>query len=300
MIKRFLSYKYIFLLLLLCLMLFSKLYINYRVMVNGCTVATLSRYPDGIQLIDTLRTDFHEMPFSAAIYPCFSTGADTCDLSAAVRDARKKLGIEISYVVNLKTIPFPEETIEDASLLQNKTAIQNDGQNGSMTVITKVTSIDSDTIHEEVISESIFTKPIARVTAVGTKPPTPGVGSGTFSYPLTTIKVSSGFGTRWNRMHGGIDFAAESGTDILASDDGVVSFSGEADGYGNLIIIDHQNGFHTYYAHCSALYVPYGKIIQKGDVIASVGSTGNSTGPHLHFEIRKNGEVQNPANYISL
>ncbi len=101
-----------------------------------------------------------------------------------------------------------------------------------------------------------------------------------------------------NHAHTGLDIAAKAGTDIKAVQDGIVTFAGTKGGYGNLIIIDHGNGIETYYGHCSKLYVKEQDNVKLGEVIGAVGSTGNSTGPHLHFEIRKDGEYVNPAKYL--
>lgn len=101
-----------------------------------------------------------------------------------------------------------------------------------------------------------------------------------------------------DHTHAGIDIAAPRGTDIKAAADGTVSYSGWMSGYGYLIIIDHANGVESYYGHCSKLYADVGDEVTAGDVIAAVGSTGNSTGNHLHFEIRLNGSTINPESYI--
>ena len=101
-----------------------------------------------------------------------------------------------------------------------------------------------------------------------------------------------------NHAHGGLDIAAPAGTNIKAAAPGTVSYSGWMSGYGYLIIIDHENGVQTYYGHCSKLYVSVGDEVEAGTVIAAVGSTGNSTGNHLHFEIRLNGSSVNPQKYI--
>ena len=111
--------------------------------------------------------------------------------------------------------------------------------------------------------------------------------------------ITSRFGYRRSGMHTGLDIAAPTGTNIKAVADGTVTFSGRSStGYGKYIIISHGNGVQTYYAHCSALYVQTGARVKQGQVIAAVGSTGNSTGPHLHLEIRVNGACQNPQNYL--
>ena len=126
-----------------------------------------------------------------------------------------------------------------------------------------------------------------------------GVGTGVFSKPLEGI-FTSGFGQRWGRLHGGIDLASETGTPIMASDDGTVIFTGDCGTYGLLVKIDHKNGYVTYYAHCSEIISSVGDLVEKGDVIALVGNTGNSTGPHCHFEIRYDNVPQNPLEFIDI
>ena len=102
-----------------------------------------------------------------------------------------------------------------------------------------------------------------------------------------------------DHSHSGLDIAAPYGTPIKACASGTVTFSGNAgDGFGNYVIISHGNGVTTVYAHCSQLLVSKGQTVRQGEVIAKVGSTGNSTGNHLHLEIRKNGVTYNPQNYV--
>lgn len=128
-------------------------------------------------------------------------------------------------------------------------------------------------------------------------------GSGQFSYPINA-QITSNFGTRvhpilgYRKFHAGIDFGASHGTTIRAADTGTVIFAGWYGGYGRSVIIDHGGGLTSLYAHASALYVKDGEAIQKGQPIAAVGSTGLSTGPHLHFEVRRNGDPVNPMNYL--
>jgi murein DD-endopeptidase MepM/ murein hydrolase activator NlpD len=110
--------------------------------------------------------------------------------------------------------------------------------------------------------------------------------------------ITSKFGERWGRDHNGIDIAASTGTNIYAYQSGKVTFSGWKNGYGNVVIISHGSGLQTYYGHCSKLLVKTGQSVEKGQHIAEVGSTGRSTGPHLHFEVRKNGTPVNPAPYL--
>lgn len=98
--------------------------------------------------------------------------------------------------------------------------------------------------------------------------------------------------------HTGLDISTSSGTPIAAAASGTVTFSGWKGAYGNLLVITHENGVQTYYGHCSALYVSAGTQVSQGQTIAAVGSTGNSTGAHLHFEVRLNGTAYNPENYV--
>lgn len=114
-------------------------------------------------------------------------------------------------------------------------------------------------------------------------------------------RITSRYGSRESirdHTHQGLDIAARTGTSIKVVADGTVKFSGVMSGYGNLVIVDHGNGVETYYGHCSKLYVKKGAKVVAGDVIAAVGSTGNSTGSHLHLEIRLKGKILNPQNYV--
>lgn len=117
--------------------------------------------------------------------------------------------------------------------------------------------------------------------------------------------VTSNFGSRihpvlgYHRFHAGTDFGAPTGAPIRAAETGVVIFAGWYGGYGNTVILDHGDGMTTLYAHASRLNVAEGDPVRKGDTIAAIGSTGLSTGPHLHFEVRLSGEPVNPMNYIA-
>ena len=111
-------------------------------------------------------------------------------------------------------------------------------------------------------------------------------------------RISCRFGNRGSYYHTGLDIATSKGTPIKAAASGTVTYAGYHYSYGNLLIVTHSNGVQTYYAHCSKLYVSVGAAVSQGQVIAAVGSTGNSTGNHLHLEVRKNGTAQNPQNYL--
>ena len=120
------------------------------------------------------------------------------------------------------------------------------------------------------------------------------------SKPVSGI-ISSRFGARSSirsSAHTGLDIATATGTPVTAAASGTVTFSGWKGSYGYLMVVTHSNGVQTYYGHCSKLYCNTGETVSQGQTIAAVGSTGNSTGPHLHFEIRVNGVAYNPQNYL--
>ena len=120
-----------------------------------------------------------------------------------------------------------------------------------------------------------------------------------FALPLRDpYRLTSDFGTRWGRLHGGIDMAAPTGTPIYAPADGVVTFAGWSSGYGRLVKIQHEFGIETRYAHQNVIRVEVGQRVSRGDRIGDIGSSGRSTGPHLHYEIRVGGEPENPMIYI--
>ena len=131
---------------------------------------------------------------------------------------------------------------------------------------------------------------------------------GTFLWPVPGRNIGSGAGSRFgyrihpitrrNTFHSGIDIPAPNGTNIVAANSGTVIFSGWNGGYGNCIIIDHGGGYATLYAHNSTNLVRVGEQVSRGQVIARVGSTGNSTGPHLHFEVLRNGRAVDPMQYF--
>jgi len=118
-----------------------------------------------------------------------------------------------------------------------------------------------------------------------------------FTWP-TSGQITSGFGPRWGRMHQGLDIAAPTGRPITAAKSGTVIVAGWSGGYGQLVVIDHGGGLATAYAHQSRIAVKTGDPVTQGGLVGFVGSTGHSTGPHLHFEVRVNGAAQDPLPYL--
>ena len=137
----------------------------------------------------------------------------------------------------------------------------------------------------------------AATSASGPVAPQPAFAGARLFWPVSG-PVTSGFGSRWGRMHEGIDIAVGSGTPVHAAAAGTVVYAGWLSGYGNIIVIDHGNGLSTAYAHNSSLGVQQGSTVGAGSVIAISGSTGHSTGPHVHFEVRVNGAPVDPLGYL--
>ncbi|WZL73087.1 peptidoglycan DD-metalloendopeptidase family protein [Clostridiaceae bacterium 35-E11] len=194
-------------------------------------------------------------------------------------------------------IPF-EIVFEDTSaLFKGEKKIKVTGKDGKREVVAEIIKNNGIEVDKKILEETIIEEPQKQVVLQGTKNPPPKVGTGTLSNP-TRGRLSSRFGYRWGRKHEGIDIAARIGTPVHAADGGKVVFAGTRSGYGKLVIVDHGANVKTYYAHNSKLVVSKGTKVFKGQKIAEVGNTGRSTGPHLHFEVRKNGVPVNPLKYV--
>lgn len=122
--------------------------------------------------------------------------------------------------------------------------------------------------------------------------------------PIKWGWMSSAYGFRTDPFngkrawHAGVDFAGKEDSDIIAVASGVVTWSGKRYGYGNLVEVNHGDGYTTRYAHCKSLLASVGDVVEKGQVLATMGSTGRSTGPHVHYEVRRQGKTVNPKKYI--
>ena len=173
------------------------------------------------------------------------------------------------------------------------------------------TQMQDFTTVENAVSSLYVQKPQVTVaktktTSVGSVNTATTIAGGKVSLGISLARpvsgiISSRFGVRSSirsSAHTGLDIATSTGTPVLAAASGTVTFSGRKGSYGNLLVITHSNGVQTYYGHCSKLYVSAGTTVTQGQTVAAVGSTGNSTGPHLHFEIRVNGVAYNPQNYL--
>ena len=192
----------------------------------------------------------------------------------------------------------------DQSLYKGQSKVTQTGQNGQKELRYSIKKENGRIIEKKLLEEKVVKAPVNQIVKKGTKvrqatKATVSRGSGSYSWPTIGGYVSSSYGTRWGRAHTGIDIARVSNPTIKAADSGRVSYVGWKNGYGKSIIIDHGNGVSTWYTHLSAYSVSAGSNVSRGQSIGTIGSTGDTTGINLHFEVRVNGSPQNPLNYIS-
>ncbi|UYG93491.1 peptidoglycan DD-metalloendopeptidase family protein [Cytobacillus firmus] len=201
-------------------------------------------------------------------------------------------------VFKKEKIDFEKEIVEDSSMPKGETKVKQEGEEGVRAATYLITEENGQTVKKEVKDEKVLEEPVKQIVIKGTKV-IPSRGEGSFAYPAVGGYISSKMGYRWGKMHKGIDIARPSDRTIKAADNGTVVSAGMDGGYGNKIVIDHNNGFRTIYAHLDSISVSVGQTVSKGSKIGVMGSTGDSTGVHLHFEVYKNGKMQDPLKYIN-
>lgn len=215
--------------------------------------------------------------------------------------------IPIQYIRELETTSFIDyETIEveTSEINLGRSELLVKGSRGEKQNKIEVTYIDGVERSRKTLSSVITKEPTVEQIGIGTYTAKPAssdtvlTGSGKFAWPVDGGFISDPFIS--DRNHKGMDIAAPAGTDIYAAGDGVVVASGwNTGGYGYFVMIDHLDGYETLYGHCSGLYVVEGQTVTRGQLIAAVGTTGDSTGNHCHFEVRESGMCLNPANFIN-
>ena len=203
----------------------------------------------------------------------------------------------------VQDVPYEVEYTDDASMYQGEYKVTSPGVYGKADMTANVTYINGEETEREVVASVTLSQPVTEQQLRGTKERPTWYPTGSFGWPCNG-SITSRFGYRnlnlrgASNYHRGIDIANRYGTSIYASDGGTVTYSGWMGGYGYLIIIDHGNGYQTYYGHNSSLVAAKGEKVHKGQLIARMGSTGRSTGNHCHFGIKLNGTFLNPLNYL--
>lgn len=185
----------------------------------------------------------------------------------------------------------------DDDMYKTQSDVKVKGSEGETKYFSRITKHNGVKVEEDILKEEVIKEPVDELVVKGTKELPKTAATGVFLMP-TRGSLSSRYGMRNGRMHYGLDIATRTGTPIKAADGGKVVYAGWKGSYGYMVEINHENGYTTRYAHCSRMDVKVGQRVYKGQVIARVGNTGRSTGPHLHFEVLKNGQNRNPASYV--
>lgn len=216
-----------------------------------------------------------------------------------VSDKKPLVTVETKHVkVYEDDLKFKTKKVETDELYEGDEEVFQEGQPGKVQITAEITSRNGVASKKTILAKETVEEPVTEIIYVGTKERPSYIGDGNLINPCPAGYRSSGFGARWGRLHRGMDLACGVGNPIYAADGGIVITATYNYSYGNYVKISHQNGMITVYAHCSELLVNVGDKVAKGQQIAKVGNTGNSTGAHCHFEVEVNGVLQNPANYI--
>ncbi len=214
--------------------------------------------------------------------------------------------IPIAHTKNMTVtsyIDYETVDVETSALNLGERELIAKGVMGEKTSDVLVTYVNGIETSREVLSSAITKEPVPEQIGIGTYSPEPAsestviMGNGMFGWPVGGGYISDGYIS--DRNHKGIDIAAPYKTEVYASGSGTVIAAGwNSGGYGNYVIIEHENGYSTLYAHCSVVIAVEGQEVEKGQLIGYVGSTGNSTGNHVHFEVRVNNICTNPCDYL--
>ncbi|MUG68420.1 peptidoglycan DD-metalloendopeptidase family protein [Paenibacillus campinasensis] len=244
------------------------------------------------------------------------TSAEVMALNPEVEEKYVQIGSELRLTkpeapITVRTVETvtekqpskPEIIVRESDELPKGTRkVVRPGRDGVKVVNYSVTKENGQVVAKQWLGQEVVQEALPEVVYKGTKvekPAAPAVqasSSKQFAWPVSGARVTSSFGSRWGRSHDGIDIVGN--RTIKASAAGKVVFAGEQSGYGKVVIVDHGNGYRTLYGHLNSISVRNGQSLQQGSKVGVMGSTGRSTGIHLHFEIQKNGVPQNPMKYL--
>ena len=295
---------------------------SYAITIGGAEVAVCASEGDANWVLDTIKKAYpgqsngkisYTFKEDVGVVPSgqepISREEALIKLENGAEEDKSFVNVVTTEVVETeKNVPFTTNKKNDNSIYTGETKVQTKGANGVTKTVTTIQYQNGEEIgrkNEDVVVKAAVTE----VVLVGTKARpannTSNKGGGgvsgapKFIWPINAT-ITSKFGQRWGRLHAGLDFGAKAGTPIKAAAAGTVTqaASGWNGGYGTVVVVQHNSAYSTRYAHMSRLGTSVGKKVSAGEVIGYVGNTGNSTGNHLHFEIRVNGVAKNPLPYL--
>ncbi len=199
-------------------------------------------------------------------------------------------------LIKEEDIDYEIEYQKDGSMYNDQTKIIQQGEEGKKRVEYKVIKENGLAINKIILNEEIISEPQKKIVKVGSKIR----NNGTLLLPTAGGVITSKYGPRWGGTHRGLDISGVTDRTIRAAESGKVIFAGWKGGYGYAVIIDHGEGLVTLYAHHSKLKVTTGDYVKRGQAIGIMGTTGNSTGVHLHLEVKVNGVNKNPLRYVTI
>lgn len=232
-----------------------------------------------------------------------------CTISVVMLSALRSQAYNDVFIDNQSTYEVPKEKtvqtityvekiipecqyIEDDSMYIGEEIVAEEEVPGLRETTVLITYNNGEEEKREILDQEVVEKPVPRKILVGTKV------KPRYILPVSDYVFTSGFGPRWGKIHCGVDLAVPTGTEVAAAADGTVIQSGWNGGYGISVYIEHDDGSITRYGHMSETYMTVGDKVSQGDIIGLSGSTGDSTGPHVHFEIRIDGEAVNPVDFF--
>ena len=241
----------------------------------------------------------------------FVNRAENTEDTDLVEDLKEEVTVTYKYyeIAVQETVVEKVNTIEEAEELVNEIKEENNSEEINLSIAEKYTQNEeeADTTDLEIAKTNVQETVQNAITQIKEQKEEerlnalPSINGIKLAVTPIEGRITSRYGARSSirkSTHTGLDISAVQGTDIKVVADGTVTFASYNGSYGKLVKVDHGNGVETWYAHTSKMYVNVGDSVKAGDVIAAVGSTGNSTGPHLHLEIRVDGEHVNPQDYL--
>lgn len=238
--------------------------------------------------------------------------ADLLKANPSIKGEHLDLGQEINLValepvINVvvtgqqtveETVPYKVVVQKDNSLWRGREKVKSSGENGSRQVTYQMVMKNGVVVEKDVLNEKVLKVAKNKIVVRGSRYVVASrSGGGKLGWPVNG-RINSGYGKRWGRMHTGLDIDANEGQPVGAAAAGVVTGAGWDGGYGKTVTIRHSNGLVTRYAHLSKIEVQVGQSVERGDLIGLAGSTGRSTGTHVHFEVLSGGSFQNPIEFL--